>query len=365
MKHKKVCGIVTFHRAQNYGAVLQAYALQRVVMSLGWNAVFVDYRNPILERAYSVYPSIFKDSKRQVARKLLNLILDKNRLLSRKNNFNSFVERRLQVQALDDIGHLDALVLGSDQIWNKNYTKGFVKEYFGVFSLFSANRVISYAASMGQSGLAVDDASEFASLIGNIDYLGVREHSLANLIVKNCESRDVEVNLDPTFLLSSYEWYELAEERSVAEEYVLLYEVEPNKAANELADSVALELGVRVVRLTGRSSYKYNADVISDAAPEEFLSLFRYAAFVVTTSFHGTAFSIIFERPFFTVTFGNDTDLRSVELLDSVALTSRLVSGVKNRPSLSLSFVEPSKRLESLRENSVRFLRNGLEGGGE
>lgn len=358
---KKV-GILTFHRAHNYGAVLQAYALKQCLLENGLQVFFINYQHPNIERAYRLFPRLSENSLRGYFRRCLDLMLDYGRKRKRFNGFESFINRNLSECDIHELEGFDGLVLGSDQIWNFKYTKGFVPEHFGIFHQLSPLHCFSYAASMGVSSLSEEQNSILAKYLEGLAAVGVREKSLASLIQNICPNQKVAINLDPTLLLHKKTWNGLAKSQRKAP-YLLVYEVEQNEIINEMAAYVSQRLNLNVVKLCGRTNHQLSKNFITDASPEEFLGLFSETVFVLTTSFHGTVFSILNEKPFFTVGFGNDTDLRSMELLESLELKSQFVmdlNEIKER-DLSVNFERVNAILAVLRLDSMAYLEKNLE----
>jgi hypothetical protein len=362
----KKCGIVTYHRAHNYGALLQAYALKKALQKLNLDPVFIDYQPNEISRGYDLYPIFPKElSLSTVARytkDLVHLILDYKRKKNRFIAFEEFIEQEINVHAPK--GQFEYLFLGSDQIWNASYTNGVDKHYYGVFDNLIANKKVSYAASMGTARLSDKEEVDFLNNLKGLDGIGVREEGLADYI-GSISSLNTEVNLDPTLLLSKSEWKELESKSTIQlddEPYLLVYEVHEHKLTQQAKELISKKLNLKVVSLSSRTDCYTAKNHITSASPNDFIKLFSNASFIITTSFHGTVFSIINEVPFLTLKFNNDTDIRSGSLLRLVGLPERHIEDLSDIDDISLDFNKSNLLLEEYREKSIGFIKRFVRG---
>ncbi|MBB1527439.1 polysaccharide pyruvyl transferase family protein [Pectobacterium carotovorum subsp. carotovorum] len=363
-KQKKVA-IATFHSAHNYGAVLQTYALYKVLEKLGNDVYLLDYSPRNIRKSYTLFPNL-KDCDGLVhfIKSWVSLFLDFKRRYKRYVGFDSFLKENFKTLKGDRVV-VDSIIVGSDQIWNPTITDGFDENYFGISSIVQSKNIFSYAASMGISSLTEKDESVFISLLDNLSSIGVREKEL-QVYISGLIRKSVNVNLDPTLLLEKKDWASITGKSSKSGRYLLIYEVKEHSQTFNVANSIAKNLGLEIVVLTAKTSYKISKEYETDKSPEDFLSLFRDADFIVTTSFHGTAFSIINEKDFYTLEFGNDVDLRSKNLLSEVGLLHRMVPELLNLSIDNLHIDYPNtlveNKLNSLRENSISYIENSLKG---
>ncbi len=358
------CGIVTFHKAHNYGAVLQAYALQKTLSNFGYSVSFVDYQHQEIEKIYRLFPVFNENGLIVYSKRWIHTILDFKRKYNRYHAFSEFINENFNCVSLDNKCTYDCVVLGSDQIWNPEYTNGFVKVHFGKDSNLEYSKLISYAASMGKENLTDDELSEFKENIENIDIIGVREESLKLLINNILPKRDVRVNLDPTLLLPKSDWDELSDNEVPSEPYILVYEVKFNSLTPKIVEFIKNKYNINVIVLSARTNFKLPKTYITDASPKKFLSLFKHAKFVVTTSFHGTVFSIINNKPFITVGFGDHTDSRSRSLLNQLSLIDRMAfeeSDIHNM-KLDIDYEIANKKLVEMQMDSISYLKENLKG---
>lgn len=355
-------GILTFHSAHNYGAVLQAYALKEVLKSMGHSVDIIDYNHKSLTKTKCLM--IEKGGIVVKIKGLVKSIVLLPVSARRKRGFNKFITRWLSPAPLDitcEECNVDAFVFGSDQIWNDRLLGDYDPVYFGDFAAAKGKRLISYAASLGRANAAEDELRFFKEVLEPFTGVGVREKSLQGLLEPYCSS-PVEVVLDPTLLADSSLFSPILKMPSVMNRpYVLIYQItHVSRKMREMAEAVAEQLGATVVELASCLSAKLMPLKNQGASPEEFIGFIKNAACVFTTSFHGTAFSVIMERPFYTVMRGGDHDERSRSLLGLLGLENRLVTEGESVKFTSIDFEHPCEKLDELRSSSLLFLKNSL-----
>jgi hypothetical protein len=358
---------LTFFR-QNYGAILQAYALQVVLESLGHSPEIIDY-----EEVHHRNESLF-GSWKNVKELIYNLftVLRYRLFLERRQLFLEFREKNMHVslnkyfissELEKDQSKYDAFICGSDQVWyprsnadrNRMYYLGFIKQDQAV--------KISYAPSFGASSVPQRYHQEIETWIKDIPNLSVREET-GRKIVEQVAGRQATVVLDPTLLLERTHWDNIAKPPSFKAPYILVYSTSQRGLFPELVKHIKRTTHLPVVVL---SLYSLNlipkADhVIYNAGPKEFVGLFAHAACVCTNSFHGTAFSIIYRKPFWSVPH-NATNSRMADLLSRVELSSRQVSSPELFPvdPLKIDYTGPALLLNQHREKSIDFLKSALK----
>lgn len=309
-------GILTFHFARNYGAALQCYALQEALRSVGHEASVVDYRPRSVASGYRVLDPhrFWGRTPSRFLRKTMSEVRVLGARRARYASFEKFIRKQLNVRAK---GAVDAYMCGSDQIWNARITRGLDPSYWGV----APGRHFSYAASFGDY---VPGSDALALLRTNFETISVRENSALPLL----EGLEARTDVDPVFLLSADRWSALADDSlpRIDAPYLLLYQVKPSKQARSAAERIASARALRLVVLSAKVEDEASLEV-RDSSPTAFLRLFRDASAVVTTSFHGTAFSIIFHKDFLSFKAVAGSDSRQKDLLDAVGLTNCLVEG--------------------------------------
>ncbi len=224
-------GILTFHCAHNYGAMLQCYALQETLVAMGHDVEVIDYRPHYLIEPYSVF-SIkalsHKPNFISLVRCFVTSFLAIPKKTVRYRGFSSFLKKRIKTAKFVGnklkLGSYDAYIFGSDQIWNTRLTKGFDNYFFGIFPFPKEKRLyISYAASMGNDVLTEDKKKFYTKNLCHFDAISVRENSFKKLL-SPLTSKHIEVVLDPSLLASHSVWDKL-EDTVKDENYVLVYQV--------------------------------------------------------------------------------------------------------------------------------------------
>ena len=355
-------GVLTFHRAHNYGAVLQCYALQQILRAKGHEVRIIDYRQPWIEEFYKVY-STDMIRKCKGAAELLSYLkkTTKKFLLAplKASHFKSF--RLNYLSATEPVSgcsipqEFDAYVIGSDQLWSLHCVGGeYDAVYTGCFDRPDKALLVGYAISADLA--SVEKSVHFLTgWVSRFDSLSFRESRIADK-VREITGLNVGTCVDPTLLTDSSMWSDVIDHKWKDRNFVLVYEVRWKKENKGALRRKAAELarsfgdGCQVLDL---SSGKYS---VSD-----FVSMFRYARYVVTTSFHGTVFSLLFERPFYVFPLWNGYDLRYMELLHSVGAADRIMAFDRPLAASDMDFSSIRVRMDVLRASSSAFLDNSLE----
>lgn len=290
-------GIVTFHRAANYGAVLQTYALSKYLNDNICKTEVVDYRDNRVDNEYKLFPKkasikrIIKDIIYYPIKYKKNNKFEEFRKLKIKTSEQKYINSNIK----DSEKNYNYFIAGSDQVFNYKLTN-FDKNYFLDF-LKEDNKKISYAASLGMDKIPDDKEKEYKRLLSNFSKISIREEQNKKLI-ESLTNKEIEVNIDPTFLLSKNNWNDLAQ-KPKEENYILIFVMQRNKSIFEFAEKLSKETNCQIIYIANdykrivKGKYKYNL------SPEEWLGYFKYAKYVITNSFHGLAFSIIFEKNFY------------------------------------------------------------------
>lgn len=354
-------GIITFHRAVNYGAVLQTYALYETLDRMGVQAVIVDYRNPILEKRHKRHTIVDCTTLKDYIR-LIWLSRNYNR---KHDRFRVFRDENLTVSdpyfQFEDLrkaaGCYDKFVCGSDQVWNGNIT-GLDPAYFLTFADDVQRN--SYAASFGFGELSLSEKDDYRVLLEGFEHMSVREKHGAQ-IIKQLLNRDVEVVLDPTLLLGAEEWGEIAIEAK-KDGYILVYGFS-GRHYLDFARNLAKRTSLPIIRLANPYLPSKKISHERSAGPREFLGLFQNAAYVVTNSFHGTVFAINFNKPFFIEMLPESTGVNSrlEHVLDLFNLWDRLIISAKvPEVDLSINYHLVNQILEVERKKSLKFLQKAV-----
>ncbi|MFP6848744.1 MAG: polysaccharide pyruvyl transferase family protein [Pseudomonas sp.] len=363
-------GMVTVHKANNYGAVLQAYALQQCLAQYG-EVEIIDYDNRYIGR--TLWPLRWIGG----ARSFLSIAKDLVRLAPRVRllaKFNCFIRTRYRLSAKYSQSALMAracskyncYVVGSDQVWNSNCVSldgALDPIYFLGFAPQDAIK-ISYASSLGGYKFTEQEIPKVHSYLQRFNAVSVREQD-SQQYLSDLGISHVQHVLDPTLLLGTEQWRELVEPSLVpTSKYILVYSVPRTSLLRQAVDYFAAKKGLKVISIDQDVCSVARVDKqIRDAGPLDFLALFSGAEFVLTDSFHGVCFSIIFGCPFVAVSPGTHSN-RVESLLKVLGLESQFVSEPADfeRVSQVLDFDQAYARLASERARCFGFLDKALAG---
>ena len=378
---KKKVGLITFHKSLNYGSALQTWALSYILKSLNNDVKIIDYTPKNYNDLYSLF--WMPTSIRNINGNIMHLFWLPF-LLRRKNSFYTFRNKFLpmsekQYTTNDDISdftnNIDVMICGSDQIWNP-----IAKDFDMNYLLYNINckRKVSYAVSIGNSRLEdSDQTDEIKKGLMDYDNISMREESAAENVRALLDGhKEVEVVLDPTLLLRKNDFNQITYGKRIKEPYIFFYSVWYDASAINAVNEISKKYGLPVYTLMsgrGNSLLLKNFKRIHfpniDAGPSGFLSMIRNAEYVVTDSFHGTAFSIVFEKNFVTI---NDrkadgslkNDERINNILEKLDLSSNYIPS-ENVTSFNLEqdldYKSITKERLKLAKHSIDYLKRALE----
>jgi hypothetical protein len=348
-------GILTFHCADNYGAVLQTAALYHTLRGLfpAHETGVVDYRPEDITRVYRVL-------RPTGPRSLVYSVLQLPFSIPRKARFNQFRKKHLRMIAVNDLGAADCLVCGSDQIWNPGITNGLDPCYFGLMKGFSG-AAVSYAASDGGAlGNAGD--RELDACLSRLSAISVREASMLPVLEKHHKSAVVTV--DPVLLPGADYWRSLAGGKK-HKNYVLIYTMENNDALVEDACRLARSRNLETIRISYgyplRKMFQNRYKTVAAAGPREFVSLFCHADVVMTNSFHGTAFAIVFGKEFYAYKLSGANGRRIEDLLRTLGLSHRCISSLPAAGTVAaIDYGDVERKLSGERQRAIEYITHAL-----
>lgn len=368
----KKIGQLTFHASHNYGSVLQAYALSRELQILGYETEFINLRPGSQKAAYK----IIRDSDRGIHRLFRYMIYPA--LKKRFDNYERFINQVLPVtkkeysstdELKDEIFSYDAYVCGGDQIWNPACQDFETAYYLQFLAKGNSARKVSYSPSLGKTKFDRNTLANIAKWVQDFDAISVREQRGAD-IIQGLTDKKVHTVCDPVILLERAEWEKLAAKPKYKKPYILVYFLENNHGSRDLTEYLRQVTGYDVVIFN-----EYIRDFVKpyhkaySASPEEFVGLFMNASLVYTNSFHGTAFSTIFERPFISAialdqeNAVNNNDSRKIDYLKKIGMENRLYTGGQPEKDflLHVDYTEARKKIQAFREESMKYLLNALK----
>lgn len=350
-------GIVTFHRAHNYGAMLQAVALRLFLKQYSQNVYFVDYKPKYLENEYKMFSwnRLRKANLKGKVEYVLKYARHFSEIKERQSAFMGFIHSEIDPYCKPMSDVFDVVFYGSDQIWRRNAAiNGYDWVYFGNNEIKSHFKY-PYAASMGNLEVKPEDEKEMREMVENFNMLSVREDYLKDYLSQICRKEIYQV-IDPTLLLTAEEWKKWRNVKNSSEPYVLFYDLRSNSINEEEVYKFAERNSLKVEHLVGNVFKRSKKPLSSTDGPYEFYDKIMNADFVFTSSFHGVALSIIFRKQFIAA-FNNNSG-RAVSLLNSLGLEKRILSSGSALPMSfeMINYDEVIDRLKQLQSDSGSYI---------
>jgi len=392
--NKKKVGVLTLvgkRYNDNIGAILQAYALQNTIRKLGFECEIIDFEPPIYtkkstKKSMGIVGSIlhslkihgFKWTLLKVFDNTLGLGLKNRKKAERKktescNNFKkaylNFTSQSFKNK--EPLKHLDydIYIVGSDVVWSPEvvYDVEVLKAY--LLEFIKNKKKVSYAASVWHP---IPDwlCPIYKNLLRDFDFVSVREKTSAEYLKKCGIEIDPEIVLDPTLLLSKEEWKKISKppEKTIKRPYMMVYDVHTARELLSEVFSIAKRKGINIVTRHPLFIELNNPKVYSfyTSSPAEFLWLIENAEYIITTSFHGTIFSVLFQKPFYSIKPYLSPSNKIVDFLKIVGLEDRFVQNPKDLKSLSfddnIDWRAVENALKKEINHSIRFLKKALKG---
>ncbi len=376
MSNKKV-GIITFHRSNNCGSILQAYALQTVLSEkLGVENEIIDFSNEGQQRLYAtlIKPHRFKDILQNGLYGLFYFTIERHR-----RDYVSYIEKVLKLSSkrystseeLKGIeAEYSALICGSDQVWNTECHDA-DDAYFLNFA--SGTKKIAYATSLGAQNILNLDAEKiqhYKKLLSDFKYISVRENN-AQKWISQLTDNEVCITADPTLLLTKSEWEKMAANRVYPGKYIFYYSFSYEDAITRVVIDVSKKTGLPVIVMDAkhwvrRKLFLRGIKLVKDASPDIFLSLIQNAELVMTTSLHGTIFSTRFEKKFWYINGKNRStgDDRTSSLLGQLGLKNRYVTGAelaKRDIFEAIDYRHCKEKIQPLIDYSMKYLEKAVK----
>lgn len=380
---KQRIGILTFHYAHNYGAMLQAYALKTKLNQMGHDAQILNYQNKYIARLYKKGVHIDFWKRDILPGRWGHIVkLFKEQQYGKKEwekqcaVFDDFLHNVLMdyyttgtwtIQDVEKAG-CDTYILGSDQIWARELTHGLDPIYFGQFA--PEKKKISYAASVPNGEIPEPEKPVFKQYLSKLSFVSVREERLAEEL-RGLLEMEVYTVVDPTLLLDQKEYDNIIYEKPLENaDYIFVYYVVENPVLTKIARTAAKQMGCKLVELhymrtperdleLEETRKELEAEYIYTAGPREFLTYIRDAKMILTNSFHGTVFSILFRKEFYSVYEENG---RIENLLDFLDLSKRHITEVSELVTDDkINYGNTLIKLEEYRRKSVEFLESALQ----
>lgn len=372
-------GILTLKFNENYGGVLQNFALQQAIRKLGHESVTInrikwDSSRLTLKQRFLIFASW---AKKAIGRHILRRDVQQLFSISGKpvkynnasHNTYSFISKHIdltdpvlsseQLAGLFDSRTLNALVVGSDQVWRQAYN-GCITDYFLSFETSKPIQAITYAASFGIAGHDIHPSNlvQCREGIGRFSAISVREHSAIATLSDEFGRSDATHVIDPTLLLDADDYRTVIPESLLkAPSGLVTYFLDSDDNKERITDNVS-----SLLTASRRTDIGFDSPINGGrlCSVEQWLAAIANASAIVTDSFHGCVFSIIFRKPFYAIVNTDRGAERFYSLLEPLGLTDRIVSSADTLPTASIDYNEVNHRLSSLRESSLEFLRKAL-----
>ena len=358
-----------YEKDNNWGSILQSYALQEVMTKNGYYVEIINICPKCINRFEARYPivRVFPFKLGILKHSFCNSILNFGTYIRRDNKFRAFIKKyykstpkynRKNFTANDFKG----FVVGSDIVWNIDFTNGFDDLYFCNLPNMKVLNNIAYAPSMCDRRFSKNEERIFENRLKNFRHISVREKSLVDY-VKRFTNKDVTAVLDPTLLLEEKDYSKFLLDRIIKDDYILVYTVPTDKALVDYALKYAKKNNKKVILIECLGIQKKRKEYISfnDAGIEEWLTLIKYADYVFTNSFHACIFSIIFKKQFYTV-YRNPGKTKIADLCDSLNIHN--YSEKKDVYSFDLNkkidYKTVYNRLEILKKNSIDYIKKSV-----
>lgn len=381
---KKV-GLITIHGICNFGSVFQTYALQKKVESLGFDCEVINYKYPneyhkTKYRDKNPYAKVnkVKDTYFDLWRKRFYYRLNFAGRYTQKmiQKFRSFVETFLKttseystIESLFECeGMYDIYLTGSDQVWNPRYMH---EDVSFLLPFTESENKIAFSASFGTSDIPDKYKELYKPLLSHYKHISTREQSGTTLVKEIC-SKPAQCTCDPTLLLNGDEWSNLISDKPLVKGkyilcYVLTYTSDPYPYASDLIEYIRKQLGYKVVCIDDPDKYWLNPRFINKngCGPLDLLNLFKNASFIISSSFHGAAFSVNLKKDFYSILPPNINDERQESFLKRIGAEDRIIRVGDPMPKPEdlrvKNWDEVSNRLNDYRKESMNYLENALK----
>lgn len=357
-KEKKI-GILTYHRALNYGAVLQTYALYKKLTNLTNQKVeIINYYNKSIESGRNITTS---------GKISLTKLVKYPYILLKSQKFDNFLKEVSQSAKIEDNlpfyieKNYDRVIVGSDQVWNFNINNS---DYAYLFKGTKNVKKYSYAASFGITNYDKKTNNNIKRLLKKFDAISVREKTGCQFLSEKLNIKKSVISLDPTLLLSGEEWKNLVDHNNQKSDYILIYNVPQPSLIEAYAQKLSEEKNMDIIFIPNGYKPKIDCKIIRPNV-YEFISLFKNAKYVITNSFHGTVFSILLKKKFLVEYNGKSKLNDRIENLLNICKLEHCI--LNNETALSdidkeIDWNIVDSKLDKERQKSIKYLENIVNG---
>lgn len=361
----KKIGILTFHWADNYGAVLQAYGLYQYLCSNNFDVEIIDFIPKKLLEPYKIFFNPLKIVKnlgffngiKTIIMNIINFPINVRKKI-RFNNFRKYMKTSEVILKSKDsftkyIRKYEYVIVGSDQVWNPDFYTNYEDVYFLNYTSKNTKK-ISYSASCAIT-LNRQQIEFIESKISLFDYISIRESStISQLSILN----RITHTIDPVFLIDKTEWDKIYPKRSNFIKYIFVYDLIFDKKIFDFVNEISIKENLSVISYSGSKKYINHLKSIKDGGPIQFIDAIANAEIIVSSSFHGVAFSIIYRKQFFVFSHPN-RGIRVKDLLETLGIYGREISDYDSHKFIDYNIVE--SKIDDFKNISKRFLNSALE----
>ena len=380
-------GIVTLYDNMNIGAALQAYALSQIIREMGHQCTDIRYvrvsngmRDSAVNRKKRIKMLSKKNGWKTIVMKAAGRVLLFPQMRIRRERHAAFIRERIQLteqryvgleQIKDTVGKFDCFICGSDNIWNRlrsdpTFFLSFVPDDV---------RKFSYAAGMSATSLTEEEQKWMIPLIERLDEISVRD-SVGRELLSGLTKRVIREDLDPTMLYAGEEWRRLARRaEGIPDRFIFCYLLGDNVLARDAARAAVMKYRLPIVTLPHAnaihsSDFGFGDRRLYNVGPYEFLDLMDRAEYVITDSFHGMVFALLFHKQFvvfrrFLEGDARELNLRLDCLLKKCGIDNRIAEGVEKALDILEAPVEydaVEQRIDKCRNDSLQYLRRMTSG---
>lgn len=362
--------VITRHAVSNYGSLLQAFATQQVLESMGYTCEIIDYIRD--DETYTKHEITLLKGKAKwnnnLIKKMLYLLLRQPEAIIAGKKFAK--ERKIYLKTGRRYSNINELVnnkpeanvyiTGSDQVWGPVENGTYDPAYCLSFT-YDEDKRIAYAASFGRTEMDNALCNFFSKNLSRYNHIAVREDSAVLSLNKiGIEAKQV---LDPTLLLDKDTWMKYTVPVNYGE-YILVYQLHHNDKLDIYAKAVSKKMNIKLIRVSATlHQITRSGKFVWLPNVKNFLSLISNAKYMITDSFHGTAFAINFNIPFVEILPNNKTGSRNISILKMTQLTERILvdEGDYDLVSKSIDFNYANSILNTKREESIQILKSMIE----
>lgn len=362
--------VITRHAVANYGSILQSYSTQKVMEKLGVECEIINYIRED-EKGKNIWKMLLKRSNKWNKNIITRLIY---RIMQEPNytySYNKFLEFRKEIlketreyNSLDelknDLPEADVFCTGSDQVWGQIGNEPYDEAYFLKF-VPKNKKCIAYSASFGKKVNSKELLNNLNFLLKDYNKILVRENTAVE-IIKSIGIENVEQVLDPTLLLDKEEWSKLAIDIKNKSDYVLVYQLHDNKQFEIFSKQFAKKANLKLIRISPSISNIFKTGhTVFMPTPQEFLGYIKNAKYILTDSFHGTVFSILFNKNFIDI-LPDKSATRIESILALTGLENRILKSYQDFSLINknIKYKNINEILKKERIKSVNLLKEAI-----